>query len=106
MVPKHSVVKVFDHYPPHRACLTVCGVVAGIGTASYPGDTRPGAVCAVWGVGGIGMNIVQGCRLMGARAIVAVDIGLYAAECGWRPRIRAVGGVCHLMPGRPTRRRR
>jgi S-(hydroxymethyl)glutathione dehydrogenase/alcohol dehydrogenase len=74
VVPMHSVVKVFDHYPLHRACLTACGVVAGIGTAIYLGDIRPGAVCAVWGVGGIGMNIVQGCRLKGARAIVAVDL--------------------------------
>ena len=74
VVPMHSVVKIFDHYPLHRACLTACGVVAGIGTAIYLGDIKPGAVCAVWGVGGIGMNIVQGCRLKGARAIVAVDL--------------------------------
>ena len=36
----------------------------------------------------------------------SVTNGLYAAECGWRNRIRAVGGVCHLMPSRPMSRRR
>ena len=73
VVPKMSVVKVFDHYRLDRACLVACGVVAGAGAAMYVGDVKPGAVTAVWGVGGVGMNVVQGLKLMGARTIIAVD---------------------------------
>jgi NDMA-dependent alcohol dehydrogenase len=74
VVPQMSVVKVFDHYRLDRAALLACGVVAGAGAAMYVTDVTPGSSVAVWGVGGVGMNVVQGCRISGAREIVAVDI--------------------------------
>jgi S-(hydroxymethyl)glutathione dehydrogenase/alcohol dehydrogenase len=74
VVPKMSVVKVSDHYRLERAALVACGVVAGAGAALYVTNIKPGSCVAVWGVGGVGMNVVQGARLRGAREIVAVDI--------------------------------
>ena len=61
-------------YRLDRACLVACGVTTGVGTAVYRGGVRPGDDVLVIGVGGIGMNVVQGARLAGARRIIACDI--------------------------------
>jgi oxidoreductase, Rxyl_3153 family len=74
VVPAQSVVKVRPHYRLERACLVACGVTTGVGTAIYRGGVRPGEDVMVFGVGGIGMNIVQGARIAGARRIIACDI--------------------------------
>ncbi|MEV5409865.1 Zn-dependent alcohol dehydrogenase [Thermopolyspora sp. NPDC052614] len=74
VVPGQSVVKVQPHHRLERACLVACGVTTGVGTAIYRGGVRPGEDVMVFGVGGIGMNIVQGARIAGARRIIACDV--------------------------------
>lgn len=74
VVPGQSVVKVHPWYRLERACLVACGVTTGVGTAVYRGGVKPGDDVIVFGVGGIGMNIVQGARLAGAKRIIACDI--------------------------------
>jgi alcohol dehydrogenase (nicotinoprotein) len=80
VVPADSVVKVYDWYRLDRACLVACGVTAGVGTAIYRGGVKPGSTVMVWGCGGIGMNIIQGARLAGARMIIACDTNDWKLE--------------------------
>jgi S-(hydroxymethyl)glutathione dehydrogenase/alcohol dehydrogenase len=68
-----SCVKIDPAVPLDRACLLGCGYVTGWGSAVYAAQVRPGDVVAVAGVGGIGAAAVQGARLAGARAIIAID---------------------------------
>lgn len=80
VVPADSVIKVHDWYRLDRACLVACGVTAGVGTAIYCAGVTPGSTVMVWGCGGIGMNIVQGARLAGARTIIACDTNDWKLE--------------------------
>jgi S-(hydroxymethyl)glutathione dehydrogenase/alcohol dehydrogenase len=80
VVPGQSVVKVDPHYRLERACLVACGVTTGVGTAIYRGGVKPGDDVMVFGVGGIGMNIVQGAKLAGAKRIIACDINDWKLE--------------------------
>ncbi|GAC1592544.1 MAG: NDMA-dependent alcohol dehydrogenase [Acidimicrobiales bacterium] len=76
---KHSVVheasciKIDDDLPLDKACLVGCGVTTGWGSAVYAADVKPGDSVAVVGIGGIGINAVQGARLAGAERIFAID---------------------------------
>jgi S-(hydroxymethyl)glutathione dehydrogenase/alcohol dehydrogenase len=69
-----SVVKIPDEVPPAVAALLGCGVLTGAGAAMNRVDIRSGDTVAVVGVGGVGLNIVQGARLRHASKIVAVDL--------------------------------
>jgi S-(hydroxymethyl)glutathione dehydrogenase/alcohol dehydrogenase len=69
-----SCVKIADHIPLDKAALVGCGVTTGWGSAVNAADVRSGETVVVVGLGGIGMNAVQGARLAGAERIVAVDI--------------------------------
>ncbi len=73
VVPVASVVKVDDDTPLDKAALIGCGVTTGYGSTVYTGETRAGDTVVVMGVGGIGMNAIQGARIAGARHIVALD---------------------------------
>jgi S-(hydroxymethyl)glutathione dehydrogenase/alcohol dehydrogenase len=68
-----SAVKVADDIPLEVACLTSCGVGTGWGSAVQAGDVQPGETVIVMGVGGIGINAVQGAAFAGASHVVAVD---------------------------------
>jgi NDMA-dependent alcohol dehydrogenase len=68
-----SFVKVDDDLPWDAVSLVSCGVATGFGAATEAAGTRPGDVVVVIGVGGIGINAVQGARIAGAKYIVAVD---------------------------------
>jgi NDMA-dependent alcohol dehydrogenase len=68
-----SLVKIENHHPLDVAALVSCGVATGWGSAVERAGTRPGDVVAVIGVGGIGINAVQGARAVGARAVIAID---------------------------------
>jgi NDMA-dependent alcohol dehydrogenase len=80
VVAERSVVKVDDDLPLRAVALVSCGVTTGWGSAVYRGGTQPGDTVVVIGVGGIGMNAVQGARIAGARRIIAVDPGDYKLE--------------------------
>jgi Zn-dependent alcohol dehydrogenase len=73
VIHQNSAVKVDDDLPLDKAVLVGCGVPTGWGSAVNTADVRPGQVVAVYGVGGIGINAVQGARYAGAKYVVAID---------------------------------
>ena len=73
LVHENAVVKVVDDIPLDRAALIGCAVVTGVGAVIHTAGVRPGETVAVIGCGGIGLNCVQGARLVGAGRIIAVD---------------------------------
>nr|WP_225955630.1 NDMA-dependent alcohol dehydrogenase [Amycolatopsis lexingtonensis] len=72
-ISQHSVVKVDDWLPLETAVLVGCGVPTGWATANYAGGVRAGDTTVVYGIGGIGINAVQGAAHAGAKYVVAVD---------------------------------
>ncbi len=73
VVPAASVVKVDDGTALDKAALVGCGVTTGFGSAVRTAEIRAGETVIVMGIGGIGINAVQGARIAGARNIVAID---------------------------------
>ncbi len=73
VVDQDSLVKVGDWYPLDAVALVSCGVATGYGSATNVADIRPGDTVVIVGVGGIGMNAVQGAKAAGAAQIIAVD---------------------------------
>ena len=69
-----SLVKVHDWIPLEAASLVSCGVTTGFGSGTVAAGTEVGDTVVVVGVGGVGMNAVQGARAAGARNVVAVDL--------------------------------
>jgi S-(hydroxymethyl)glutathione dehydrogenase/alcohol dehydrogenase len=72
-VDARSCVKVREEIPLDKACLTGCGVGTGWGSAVYAADLRVGDTVVVMGIGGIGINAVQGAAHVGALNVIAVD---------------------------------
>ena len=72
-ISQHSVVKVDDWLPLETAVLVGCGVPTGWGSATYAGAVRPGDITVVYGIGGVGINAVQGASHAGAKYVVVVD---------------------------------
>jgi S-(hydroxymethyl)glutathione dehydrogenase/alcohol dehydrogenase len=70
---ENSVVSIRKDMPLDRACLLGCGVLTGVGAALNSARVRAGESTAVIGCGGVGLSVVQGCRIAGASEIVAVD---------------------------------
>jgi NDMA-dependent alcohol dehydrogenase len=68
-----SVIKIDDAIPMHAAALVSCGVTTGWGSATAAADTQPGDTLVVIGIGGVGMNALQGARAAGAKFVVGVD---------------------------------
>jgi NDMA-dependent alcohol dehydrogenase len=77
---ERSLVKVHDWIPLEAASLVSCGVTTGFGSGSVAAGTEVGDTVVVIGVGGIGMNAVQGARIAGAKHIVAVDPNEFKRE--------------------------
>ncbi len=69
-----AAIKVNDDVPLDRACLVGCGVMTGVGAAFNTVKVRPGDTVAVFGCGGVGLNVIQGCLLAGASRIIAIDL--------------------------------
>lgn len=72
-VSQHSVVKVDDWLPLETAVLVGCGVPSGWGTAVNAGNLRAGDTAVIYGVGGLGINAVQGATAAGCKYVVVVD---------------------------------
>ena len=72
-ISQHSVVKVDPSLSLETAVLVGCGVPTGWGTAVYAGDVRAGDTVVIYGIGGIGINAVQGAKHAGAKNVVVVD---------------------------------
>lgn len=73
VIHQNSCVKVDDDLPLDKGVLVGCGVPTGWGAAVNTANVQPGQTVAVYGIGGIGINAVQGARLSGAKNIIAID---------------------------------
>jgi len=73
LVHENALVKIRDDMPLDRAALIGCGVTTGLGAALNTARIRPGQTAAVIGCGGVGLSIIQGCRIAGSQRIIAVD---------------------------------
>ncbi len=74
VLPEIAVAKVRTDAPFDKICYLGCGVTTGIGAVIFTAKVEPGASVVVFGLGGIGLNVVQGARLAGADKIIGVDI--------------------------------
>jgi Zn-dependent alcohol dehydrogenase len=73
VISQTSAIKVDDDLPLDKAVLVGCGVPTGWGSAVNTANVSPGDTVAVYGVGGIGINAVQGARYAGAKNVIAID---------------------------------
>jgi S-(hydroxymethyl)glutathione dehydrogenase/alcohol dehydrogenase len=74
VLPEIAVAKVREDAPFDKICYIGCGVTTGIGAVMYTAKVEPGTNVAVFGLGGIGLNVIQGAKLVGADKIIGVDI--------------------------------
>jgi S-(hydroxymethyl)glutathione dehydrogenase / alcohol dehydrogenase len=74
VLPEISLAKVREDAPFDKICYIGCGVTTGIGAVIFTAKVEPGANVVVFGLGGIGLNVIQGAKLAGADMIVGVDI--------------------------------
>jgi S-(hydroxymethyl)glutathione dehydrogenase/alcohol dehydrogenase len=73
VAPEQECIKIDPDIPFEHACLVSCGVTTGWGSVVNVGEARPGDVVVIMGVGGVGINAVQGAHHVGARLVIAVD---------------------------------
>jgi len=74
VVPEIALAKIREDAPFDKICYIGCGVTTGIGAVINTAKVEPGANVVVFGLGGIGLNVVQGARMAGANMIVGVDL--------------------------------
>jgi len=74
VLPEIALAKVREDAPFDKICYIGCGVTTGIGAVIYTAKVEPGANVVVFGLGGIGLNVIQGARMAGADRIVGVDL--------------------------------
>src|ERR671927_1679699 len=74
VLPEIAVAKIREDAPFKTSCYIGCGVTTGVGAVVKTAKVEPGANVVVFGLGGIGLNVIQGARLAGADMIVGVDI--------------------------------
>src|ERR671916_1142151 len=82
VMPEIAVAKVREDAPFDKICYIGCGVTTGVGAVIWTAKVWPGANVAVFGLGGIGLNVIQGARLAGADKIVGIDINPDREEWG------------------------
>ncbi|QFU10100.1 S-(hydroxymethyl)glutathione dehydrogenase [Rhodobacteraceae bacterium THAF1] len=74
VLPEISLAKVRKDAPFDKICYIGCGVTTGVGAVVNTAKVEPGSNCVVFGLGGIGLNVIQGLRMVGADMIVGVDL--------------------------------
>ena len=74
VLPEIAVAKIREDAPFDKVCYIGCGVTTGIGAVVLDAKVEPGSNVVVFGLGGIGLNVIQGARLAGANKIIGVDI--------------------------------
>ncbi len=74
VVPEIALAKIREDAPFDKVCYIGCGVTTGIGAVINTAGVEPGANVAVFGLGGIGLNVIQGAKLVGANRIIGVDL--------------------------------
>ena len=84
VLPEIALAKINPDAPFDKVCYIGCGVTTGIGAVINTAKAEPGCKAIVFGLGGIGLNVVQGLRLIGAEMIVGVDLNNNKKEWGER----------------------
>jgi S-(hydroxymethyl)glutathione dehydrogenase/alcohol dehydrogenase len=84
VLPEIALAKVRADAPFEKICYIGCGVTTGVGAAIWTAGIEPGANVAVFGLGGIGLNVIQGARLAGADRIIGIDINPAKREMATR----------------------
>jgi len=74
VLPEIAVAKVREDAPFDKICYIGCGVTTGVGAVAFDAKVEPGANVVVFGLGGIGLNVIQGARMVGANKIIGVDL--------------------------------
>ncbi|MGF1467597.1 MAG: S-(hydroxymethyl)glutathione dehydrogenase/class III alcohol dehydrogenase [Sandaracinaceae bacterium] len=93
VLPEIAVAKVREDAPFDKICYIGCGVTTGIGAVVFQAKVEPGSRVVVFGLGGIGLNVIQGARMVGASQIVGLDINEAKAD-----RARAFGMTDFINP--------
>jgi S-(hydroxymethyl)glutathione dehydrogenase/alcohol dehydrogenase len=91
VLPEIALAKIREDAPFDKVCYIGCGVTTGIGAVIHTAKVEPGANVVVFGLGGIGLNVIQGARLVGANKIIGVDLN---------PKRRAIAeqfGMTHFV---------
>ncbi|MCV6623336.1 MAG: S-(hydroxymethyl)glutathione dehydrogenase/class III alcohol dehydrogenase [Cellvibrionaceae bacterium] len=74
VLPEIAVAKVREDAPFDKICYIGCGVTTGVGAVAFDAKVEPGANVVVFGLGGIGLNVIQGAKMVGANKIIGVDL--------------------------------
>ncbi len=74
VLPEIAVARIREDAPFDKVCYIGCGVTTGLGAVINTAGVEPGSNVAVFGLGGIGLNVIQGARLVGADRIIGVDV--------------------------------
>jgi S-(hydroxymethyl)glutathione dehydrogenase/alcohol dehydrogenase len=74
VLPELALAKIRADAPLDKVCYIGCGVTTGVGAVIFDAKVEPGSRVVVFGLGGIGLNVIQAARLVGARQIIGVDI--------------------------------
>ena len=112
VLPEIALAKIREDAPFDKVCYIGCGVTTGIGAVINTAKVEPGANVVVFGLGGIGLNVVQGARMAGADMIVGVDLNPAREALGAQVRHDALRqpegrrGRPRRAPRRAHRRRR
>ena len=84
VLPEIALAKVREDAPFDKICYIGCGVTTGVGAVIYTAKVWPGANVAVFGLGGIGLNVLQAARMVGADKIIGIDVNPAKAEMARR----------------------
>ncbi len=74
VLPEIALARIREDAPFDKVCYIGCGVTTGIGAVIFTAKVEAGANCVVFGLGGIGLNVIQGLKMVGANMIVGVDL--------------------------------
>ncbi|HIF73740.1 MAG TPA: S-(hydroxymethyl)glutathione dehydrogenase/class III alcohol dehydrogenase [Porticoccaceae bacterium] len=74
VLPEIAVAKIRDDAPFDKVCYIGCGVTTGVGAVAFDAKVEPGSSVAVFGLGGIGLNVIQGAQMVGADRIIGIDL--------------------------------
>ncbi|WP_461519210.1 S-(hydroxymethyl)glutathione dehydrogenase/class III alcohol dehydrogenase [Porticoccus sp.] len=74
VLPEIALAKVREDAPFDKICYIGCGVTTGIGAVAFTMKVEPGSTVAVFGLGGIGLNVIQGAKMVGATRIIGIDL--------------------------------
>lgn len=93
VLPEIAVAKIREDAPFDKVCYIGCGVTTGLGAVMNTAQVEPGSNVAIFGLGGIGLNVIQGARIAGADQIIGIDI-----NAGKRPLAEKFGMTDFINP--------